>query len=76
MATYIGNKGVPVLGSTILEGFEKRTRDWRGGTIYNGENGKTYNARLKRLENGNLQVKGCIGPICSTQIWPLLEDAS
>ena len=61
--------GDPVLGLLMLEGFEKRKKDWRGGTIYDPENDKTYASRLKRLTNGSLEVKGCIGPICQTQIW-------
>lgn len=61
--------GDPVLGLLMLEGFAKRKKDWRGGTIYDPENDKTYASRLKRLTNGNLEVKGCIGPICQTQIW-------
>ncbi|OYW82850.1 MAG: hypothetical protein B7Z22_13475 [Hyphomonas sp. 32-62-5] len=30
---------------------------------------KTYDSRLKRLGDGTLEVKGCIGPVCQTQIW-------
>ncbi len=62
-------RGQPVIGLTMLADFEKKRRDWRGGTIYDPESGKTYGSRIKRLENGDLQVKGCIGPICQTQVW-------
>ncbi len=61
--------GDPVLGLLMLEDFNKKKRDWRGGTIYDPEADKTYASRLKRLDNGTLQVKGCVGPICQTQIW-------
>ena len=61
--------GEPVLGLLMLQGFDKRRKDWRGGTIYDPENDKTYASRLKRLDDGRLQVKGCIGPICQTQVW-------
>ncbi|MEO0466775.1 MAG: DUF2147 domain-containing protein [Pseudomonadota bacterium] len=63
----------PVLGLLMLSDFNERSRDWRGGDIYDPESGKTYGARLKRLDNGTLQVKGCIGPICQTQIWTASE---
>jgi uncharacterized protein (DUF2147 family) len=53
----------------LLAGFKRRTQDWRGGTIYDPEHGKTYDSRLKRRANGDLEVKGCIGPICQTQVW-------
>jgi len=62
-------KGNKILGLTLLKGFSAKASDWRGGTIYDPEEGKTYDSRLKRLKNGKLEVKGCIGPICQTQIW-------
>ena len=65
--------GDPVLGLLMLEGFEKRKNDWRGGTIYDPSEDKTYASRLKRLDDGNLQVKGCIGPFCQTQVWEEYE---
>lgn len=66
-------RGEPLIGTLMLEGFEPKKRDWRGGTIYDPENDKTYASRIKRLENGDLQVKGCIGPICQTQVWTEIE---
>lgn len=67
--------GEPVLGLLMLQGFDKRRKDWRGGTIYDPENDKTYASRLKRLDDGRLQVKGCIGPICQTQVWDEAPEA-
>lgn len=67
--------GDPVLGLLMLQSFKKKKKDWRGGTIYDPEADKTYAARLKRLASGDLQLKGCIGPICQTQIWtPYLAE--
>ena len=59
----------PLLGLKMLYGFEAKKDQWKKGRIYDPETGKTYGARLRRLEDGALQVKGCIGPICQTQIW-------
>ena len=67
--------GEPVLGLLMLQGFDKKRKDWRGGTIYDPEADKTYASRLKRLEDGRLQVKGCIGPICQTQVWDIAPEA-
>nr|WP_070961023.1 DUF2147 domain-containing protein [Hyphomonas sp. Mor2] len=67
--TAVTQAGDPVIGLLMLQGFNKKKNDWRGGTIYDPENDKTYASRLKRLDNGSLQVKGCIGPICQTQVW-------
>ncbi|MEO0817120.1 MAG: DUF2147 domain-containing protein [Pseudomonadota bacterium] len=62
-------RDTPVLGLLMLSDFDARRRDWRGGKIYDPESGRTYGSRLKKLEDGTLQVKGCIGPICQTQVW-------
>lgn len=59
----------PLLGLKMLYDFEARKDQWKKGRIYDPETGKTYGSRLRRLEDGTLQVKGCIGPICQTQIW-------
>ena len=69
--------GDPVFGLLMLQGFDKKKKDWRGGTIYDPEADKSYASRLKRLDDGTLQVKGCVGPFCQTQVWTpseLVED--
>jgi len=73
--TALTKAGEPVLGLLMLQGFEKRRKDWRGGTIYDPENDKSYASRLKRLDDGRLQVKGCVGPICQTQVWDQATEA-
>lgn len=70
----------PLIGLQMLYGFEAKKDQWKKGRIYDPEAGKTYGSRLRKLEDGSLQVKGCIGPICQTQIWtptsPRTETAS
>jgi len=61
--------GDPILGLTIVQGFKRKKKDWRGGTIYDPGKDKTYASRMRRLDNGNLEVKGCIAFFCVTQIW-------
>ncbi len=73
--TLVSATGEKIMGLLMLEGFKKKKRDWRGGTIYDPGAGKTYASRLKRLEDGSLQLKGCIGPICQTQIWTEVSQA-
>lgn len=74
--TVKGRNGEHILGQMILSDFDRKSKDWRGGSIYDPENDKKYAARLKRLSDGNLQLKGCIGPICQTQIWELAPQQS
>jgi len=70
----ISKKGEQVLGLQLLGGFDRKKKDWRGGTVYDPENDKMYSARLKRMDNGDLQLKGCIGPLCQTQVWTFVDD--
>ena len=57
-------------GMTILNGFTRQPDfSYKGGTIYNPEDGKTYRSAFKLKRDGNLEVKGCVGPFCQTQVW-------
>lgn len=59
----------PLLGLTILSGFEARKDSWKKGHVYDPMSGNTYSAKLRRRDDGTLELKGCIGPLCKTQIW-------
>lgn len=72
--TAKSKKGEKVLGLKMLQGFERKKDDWRDGTIYAPGKGKTYKSRLKRLDDGNLEVKGCIAFLCQTQIWTPVDS--
>ena len=57
-----------LLGLPILTGFSEDGAVWRG-TIYDPKSGKSYRSVLRRLDGDRLEVKGCIGPFCQTQVW-------
>lgn len=63
----------PLIGVPIVWNYSARRGAWRGGRIYNPEDGKTFRSSMRRLANGTLQVKGCIGPACITNIWTPLN---
>lgn len=63
----------PLVGVQLLYGFKLKSDKWKSGKIYNPKDGKTYGSSIKRLEDGTLQVKGCIGPICKKQIWTKID---
>jgi uncharacterized protein (DUF2147 family) len=59
-----------LIGLTILTGFIRQADfSYKGGTIYDPESGRTYRSEFRLKPDGRLEVKGCIGPICQTQIW-------
>ena len=73
--TVSGKNGKRVLGTMILQGFKRKKKGWQGGTVYAPGNDKTYAAKIRRMENGDLQLKGCVGPICQTQIWLFISNS-
>ncbi len=66
-----------VLGMTLLYGFTKsgEANSFESGTIYNGENGKTYKANINLQSDGTLKVRGYVGSAMfgETQIWTRVQ---
>lgn len=60
----------PLMGLQILTGMAPR-RDGRfkGGRIYNPEDGNTYKAVLTLDGEDRLELKGCVLVFCRTQSW-------
>lgn len=59
----------PIKGINILQGLRWEDGAWRG-EVYNPEDGGTYRAVVKPGKGGTLEVKGCLGFLCRTKIWP------
>lgn len=65
----------PIIGLTMLDGFEHRDDKWKKGRIYNPEDGKSYKSSIQLDEDPNvLKVKGCIAFLCQTQRWTRVVD--
>jgi uncharacterized protein (DUF2147 family) len=63
-------RGRAVRGLQILGGFTFKNGVWDGGTIYNAEDGKTYDARITPIDANSLKLRGCIFvPLCKNQTW-------
>ncbi len=65
-------KDKPIQGMVILWGLKKSGDEWSGGKILDPKKGKIYRAKMW-IENGELQVRGYIGPFFRTQTWKLVE---
>lgn len=57
-----------LMGMAVLTGFREDGNVWRG-RIYDPKGGDTYRSVLRRTSASRLEVKGCLGPFCQTQIW-------
>ena len=53
-------RGQPIIGLRIVAGFRFDGEEWRDGTIYDPENGKTYKCRMW-FDGETLRVRGFIG---------------
>jgi uncharacterized protein (DUF2147 family) len=62
----------PLMGYSILKDFEfSGKKTWSNGTIYDPENGSTYNCTIKLTNDNTIEVRGYIGvsAIGRTDTW-------
>ncbi len=63
-------RGRPLVGTPILSGFRRTVSpELSGGTVYNPEDGRTYDATLRLRDADTLIVEGCFLLICRKQTW-------
>jgi uncharacterized protein (DUF2147 family) len=57
-------KNRPILGLPLLQGFEydKKDKEWKNGSIYDPDNGKTYDCYMwfEDGDHSTLQIKGFV----------------
>ncbi|MBI4723909.1 MAG: DUF2147 domain-containing protein [Rhodomicrobium sp.] len=60
----------PIMGLKLTELKSDGNGGWKG-TIYNPEEGKSYNAEAGIQEDGTLLIKGCLlgGLLCGDETW-------
>jgi uncharacterized protein (DUF2147 family) len=57
-----------LIGTVILTGLMVDGDAWRG-EIYDPKRGRSFTAEVRPRDAATLEVKGCFGPICQTQVW-------
>lgn len=66
-----------VIGMPLIWGFKKASDPnvFEDGQIYNGENGKTYNANISLQPDGKLRLRGYVGSpmFGETQVWTRVD---
>jgi uncharacterized protein (DUF2147 family) len=63
-------RGRKLQGITMLQGFTRGDGVWDGGTVYNGEDGRIYKARITPVDAEHLKLRGCVFvPFCKTETW-------
>ena len=62
----------PIIGLGLLSGFKFNGDDaWKGGNIYDPQNGKTYSCNISLKDKNTLKVRGYIGIslLGRTEVW-------
>jgi uncharacterized protein (DUF2147 family) len=69
-------QNVPLKGYRLLKDFNfKSGNEWDGGTIYDPENGSTYDCVITMKDNNTLDIRGFIGisAFGRTDVWKRLQ---
>lgn len=69
-------RGRPTLGMPTLLNMKKKAgaEEWHG-TVYNAQDGKSYDSSIKLLSADKLEIKGCVlGFLCGGQTWTRVID--
>jgi uncharacterized protein (DUF2147 family) len=54
----------------MLYDFSGGPTKWKGGKVYNPDDGGTYSGTIELISDNQLKLKGCIvAPFCKTQVW-------
>jgi uncharacterized protein (DUF2147 family) len=66
---------IPKVGLVIVRGFVFDGHEWKGGTLYNPTNGKSYRGVISLDAKGQLHVRGFIGIslLGRTTIWQRIK---
>jgi len=69
-------KNQPLIGLKIVRYMTWNGEEWKGGTIVDPENGKSYSCTIWLDEDNadKLYVRGYIGPFFRTQTWLRVKD--
>lgn len=69
-------RSVPLKGYRILKDFVYvKKNEWGEGTIYDPENGSTYNCVIKLKDDNTLDIRGYVGvkALGRTDVWKRLQ---
>jgi uncharacterized protein (DUF2147 family) len=62
-----------LIGLVILKGFAYKNGEWKGGTIYDPNNGKTYSCTMWLSNEKTLKIRGYWGILYETQKWTRVQ---
>lgn len=59
----------PMIGLPMFIGMRGEGPNKWSGRIYNADDGKTYASTVTLQDDDRLEVQGCVGVLCGSEIW-------
>jgi len=59
----------PMIGLPMFIGMRAAGPNKWSGHIYNADDGKTYASTVTLQDDDRLEVQGCVGVLCGSEIW-------
>jgi len=59
----------PIIGIQLFLDMQQSAANSWSGRIYNADDGQSYASTVTALDQGRLEVRGCVGALCGTEIW-------
>ncbi|MBK7037231.1 MAG: DUF2147 domain-containing protein [Chitinophagales bacterium] len=66
-------RNVPLIGLVVLKNFEFKDGFWQNGTVYNSQNGNTYDCEFWMEGKNKLVLRGYWGFVYHTEYWTRTE---
>jgi uncharacterized protein (DUF2147 family) len=65
----------PLRGLALFSGMSGGPTEWRGGSVYNPDDGRTYRGSIRLIGADTLKLTGCVfAPFCRSETWSRLKE--
>jgi uncharacterized protein (DUF2147 family) len=64
----------PILQLPVAYNMVQQSETYWTGAVYDPERGKAYDGSLRLLDDGRLEVKGCVLFLCESNYWQRIKD--
>ncbi|WP_084030764.1 DUF2147 domain-containing protein [Bradyrhizobium paxllaeri] len=59
----------PIIGLQLFADMRPAKANTWSGRIYNADSGQTYASTVTQLDPARLEVRGCVGALCGSELW-------
>jgi uncharacterized protein (DUF2147 family) len=62
-------KSRPMIGLQLFSNMQPSGPNAWSGVVYNADDGQSYASTVTQLDANRLEVRGCVGALCGSEIW-------